>query len=142
MRRIWLRLVDWLALTVIEQRVVLFLAGALLLGLGIRYFLPTNSELSQFDYRESDSTFAALSAAVKADTLQSDGKLNLNTATDVQLESLPGIGPVLSERIIRHREANGRFTSADELLKIKGITKKRLEQIKDFITIDTAATGY
>jgi competence ComEA-like helix-hairpin-helix protein len=143
MRLLWQRLVDYLALTATERKVILFLVGSLLLGLSVKIVLPEVQQQPVFEYGASDSTFAALSAVLKSDTLtgtgtipDSQGKLNLNTATDAQLESLPGIGAVLAERIIRHREMNGMFTSADELLKIKGMTKKRLEQIKDFITID------
>ncbi|HEY5614788.1 MAG TPA: helix-hairpin-helix domain-containing protein [Bacteroidota bacterium] len=139
----WQRLVDWLALTATERKVILFLAVALLAGMSIRLVQDGTRELPPFDYRTSDSVFAALSAALDSDTLGGNsitkefhGKVNINAATDVQLESLPGIGAVLAERILRHRETYGPFQTAEELLKIKGITKKRLEQIKDFITID------
>ena len=140
MKEQWQRIVDWLAFTAAERKVVYFLVGALLLGFGIRW-VRSQQQPPAFDYNKSDSTFTALSNAIKQDTIGlsnhgTQGKLNINTATDMQLETLPGIGPVLAERIIQYRSANGSLRSPDELLKIKGITKKRLEQIKDFITIE------
>jgi competence protein ComEA len=60
-------------------------------------------------------------------------KINLNTATKEELESLPGIGPVLAQRIIDYREEHGPFQSVDELLKVKGIGTELLEKIRDLV---------
>ena len=54
-----------------------------------------------------------------------DGKVNLNTATLDQLEQLPGVGPVLAQRILDWREANGHFSSVDELREVSGIGEKK-----------------
>lgn len=62
-------------------------------------------------------------------------KVNINTADAKTLESLPGIGPAYAARIIDYRAKNGFFTSYDELLKIKGIGKKRLEKLLPFIQL-------
>ena len=62
-------------------------------------------------------------------------KINLNVATATDLETLPGIGEVLAQRIIEHRESNGPFTSVDELLEVSGIGEARLEDIRDEVTI-------
>lgn len=61
-------------------------------------------------------------------------KININTASKGELESLPGIGPTLAQRIIEYREENGLFSSAEDLLNVKGIGEKKLEKIKDQIT--------
>jgi comEA protein len=61
--------------------------------------------------------------------------LDLNTATIEELVRLPGIGPVLGERIISFRTENGRFTSVDELLAVRGIGPKVLEEIRGQVTI-------
>ncbi|TYT22436.1 ComEA family DNA-binding protein [Dictyoglomus thermophilum] len=68
------------------------------------------------------------------DGLEKKGKVNINTASKEELESLPGIGPTLAQRIIEYREENGVFTSAEDLLNVKGIGEKKLEKIKDQIT--------
>ena len=65
---------------------------------------------------------------------QPAGKLNLNTATQEQLEELPGIGPVLAERIVQFREREGGFQSVRQLLEIEGIGPKKFEGIEDLLT--------
>lgn len=64
------------------------------------------------------------------------GKININTATAAELESLPRIGPALAERIIEYREANGPFASIEEIMNVKGIGPATFEQIKDMITVE------
>ncbi|MBC7324017.1 MAG: ComEA family DNA-binding protein [Moorella sp. (in: Bacteria)] len=60
--------------------------------------------------------------------------ININTAGKAELESLPGIGPSLAERIIEYREKNGPFLSPEDIKNVSGIGEKRYEQIKDKIT--------
>ncbi len=64
------------------------------------------------------------------------GLINLNTATSAELESLPGIGPALAERIIAYREGTGPFTSPEEVINVSGIGDTRYEQIRGLITTD------
>jgi competence protein ComEA len=61
------------------------------------------------------------------------GKINLNNATFAELDSLPGIGPVLAKRIIDYRETNGPFQSVDDLLNVEGIGPSLLEKIRDLV---------
>ena len=56
--------------------------------------------------------------------------LDLNSATLDELIDLPGIGPVLAQRIIEYRERHGGFRTLEELLEIRGIGPKRFEQLK------------
>lgn len=63
------------------------------------------------------------------------GPVNLNHATAAQLEELPGIGPVLAERVVRHREANGGFRSVDELQQVPGIGEKILAGLEDLVGV-------
>lgn len=62
--------------------------------------------------------------------------ININTATSQQLQSLDGIGEAYAQRIIEYREANGVFDSIDELVNVKGIGEKRLENIRPFIKLE------
>jgi competence protein ComEA len=61
--------------------------------------------------------------------------INLNTATAEQLEAIPGIGPVLAQRIIEYRQTHGRFQSVDELLEVRGIGPKRLENMRPYVVV-------
>ena len=64
----------------------------------------------------------------------SGGKVNLNTADSAALETLPGIGPTLAQRIIDHRQANGPFERIEDLLQVSGIGQATFEGMKDLIT--------
>jgi competence protein ComEA len=64
--------------------------------------------------------------------------LDLNTATVQQLEKLPGIGPVTAKAIVRFREKSGPFRRVEDLLAIRGITKKKLEKIRPLVTVKEA----
>ena len=68
-------------------------------------------------------------------TQSADGsKLNINTATAAQLQDLPGVGPVLAERIVAYRQENGAFTTIEQLLLVEGVGETLLESIADHIT--------
>jgi competence protein ComEA len=57
--------------------------------------------------------------------------ISINTASAGQLDELPGVGPVIAERIVQWREKNGPFTSIDELTEVSGIGTSMIEQIRD-----------
>lgn len=61
--------------------------------------------------------------------------VNINTANADQLETLPGIGPALAQRIIQHRETNGFFYSVEDIKSVSGIGEKKYADLKDKITI-------
>ena len=62
--------------------------------------------------------------------------VNINTAGVDELDSLPGIGPVLAQRIVDWRTENGPFTDAAQLLEVDGIVQTVLESIQDFIVTE------
>lgn len=62
------------------------------------------------------------------------GLININTATQSQLMTLPGIGEVLAGRIIDYREQYGPFSYPEQLLNVKGIGNKKLAAILEYIT--------
>lgn len=63
-------------------------------------------------------------------------RVNLNTADAAALESLPGIGPALAQRIIDYRTANGPFQTTAEIQDVRGIGAGIYEKIKDSITVE------
>jgi competence protein ComEA len=64
-----------------------------------------------------------------------DDRIDLNTADQAALETLPRIGPALAERILAWREENGRFQSVDDLLAVPGIGEKLLAGIRDGVRV-------
>jgi competence protein ComEA len=62
-------------------------------------------------------------------------RININRASRLQLEKLPGIGPVKARSIVEYRELNGDFNDLPDLILVKGIGEKTFEQIKPMITI-------
>lgn len=63
------------------------------------------------------------------------GKININTATVAELDTLPGIGPAIAQRIVDYRAQNGAFKSSEELKKVRGIGDAMFEQVKELITV-------
>jgi len=71
-------------------------------------------------------------AAGAADVQQ---KINVNTADAEALQELPGIGEVLSQRIIDHREEHGPFATVDDMIDVKGIGEVTMEDLRDLVTV-------
>ena len=59
--------------------------------------------------------------------------ISLSTATAIELQTLPGIGPTLSANIITHREVNGAFSSVDALVDVPGIGNQTVDNIREFV---------
>ena len=68
-------------------------------------------------------------------TSQKDGKINLNTATSEDLQTISGIGAKRAEDIIAYRESHGGFQSVDDLKNVSGIGDKTLEKIRESIYV-------
>lgn len=64
-----------------------------------------------------------------------NARVNINAAAVEEISALPGIGPVLAQRIVDYRKQNGAFRSVAELTNVSGIGEKKLEAIKQYIFI-------
>jgi competence protein ComEA len=65
--------------------------------------------------------------------------LNLNVATADQLAQLPGIGPKIAQSIVDFREKSGSFRRVEDLLAIRGISRKKLEAIRPYVTVEPSS---
>lgn len=92
---------------------------------GEQVFIPTHDQVSAMP--QGAGTGAAGASSEPA-------VIDLNSATAEELESLPGIGPSISARIVADREANGPFDSPEDLMRVSGIGQKRFDSLKDMIS--------
>jgi comEA protein len=90
---------------------------------------------------ENESAEDSLEAGNKINKSKKEDKLagvqiNLNTASKEQLKTLPGVGDSTAEKIIAYRENHGGFNKIEDLMKIKGIGKKKFGKLKPYITVN------
>jgi competence protein ComEA len=78
------------------------------------------------------------SAAAKAPA--PTAPINLNTATQGQLETLPGVGPKAAQRILDYRKQNGSFKKVEDLMNVKGFGEKTFLKLKPMLTVVDKAT--
>ena len=76
-----------------------------------------------------------LAFAQAAATKETGKQVNINTASQSELESLPGIGPSLAKKIMDFRQKNGQFKSPADLMAVQGIGEKKFEQLKNLIAV-------
>ena len=62
-------------------------------------------------------------------------KINLNSATAEQLQTIPGIGPSTAKSILDYRSKVGKFNKIEEIINVKGIGEKKFQKIKDRLTV-------
>ena len=105
-----------------EKQVLLFVGAVILAGLAISYLQKINPR-SKVILPQSPSPII-------------DKKVNPNKASREELILLPEIGPVLAGNIIEYRNSHGGFNGLEELLKVKGIGPKKLERLKDYLSLD------
>ena len=93
---------------------------------------PTASETLNLAAFVEDGQLIQVGANSSAN---SDTRINLNTATATELDALPGIGPVMADRILKWRAEHNRFSKVDELQEIEGIGPKLFNRIKDAVRV-------
>jgi competence protein ComEA len=78
-------------------------------------------------------------SAVAAPAEKAGPTVNINTATSSDLESLPGVGPKLAQRIIEYREKNGGFKKVEDLMNVQGIGEKNFLKLKSKLSVTPPA---
>jgi comEA protein len=147
-----------LNLTQSEIRIILLIAGVIILACLFYVVGSKNININTIDYSESDSIFSRLthqsnlsensyqnrnkqkindkpiiSYKPQAHPKTERGSIDINLAKKNELVKLPRIGPAMANRIIEYRKKNGPFRSHNELTKVKGIGKKTVELIKPYL---------
>jgi competence protein ComEA len=78
---------------------------------------------------------APITALAQQGSAPSNEKVNLNTATLEQLQTLPGVGPAIAKSIVEYRTKVGKFSKIEDILNVKGIGEKKYQRMKDRLTI-------
>lgn len=112
-----------------EQRIILFLITSALIASIILITTHIQRENALDKIKIVHSAFEVFEEEI------THKKVNINTASLEELESLPRIGTTIANRIIEYRKTHGRFKSIEEIIKVKGIGKKTFEKIKEKITL-------
>ena len=73
---------------------------------------------------------------VSKDTTNNSAKININTATIEELDTLPGVGEATANKILNHRKENGNFKSIEEIKNVNGIGDKKFENIRELISVE------
>lgn len=107
---------------------------------GMKIYIPTVEE------KENEKTNVIVESGIEtennnssysnaSDGKNTNSKVNINTASKEELDTLPGIGPSTAEKIINYRKENGKFKSIEEIKDVSGIGDSKYENIKDMIEI-------
>ena len=132
-----------------EKSVIIFLIIIFTIGTGIitirKLSYRDTAEQFKSRYSELDKEFSEISKNDSLLTIQKEkrenqtinSKININTADEGEFMKLPGIGTVLSKRIINYRNSIGKFKTVNEITKIKGIGEKKFEKILPHIYIES-----
>ncbi len=106
---------------------------------GQKIYIPNkNEKISQYIIGKNGETMNDNSANTGNESTsynKEEAKVNINTASQAELDSLPGIGPALAQRIIDFRVENGNFNSIEDIQNVKGIGDSKYEDIKDKIVV-------
>ena len=87
-----------------------------------KIYIPKKGEEYKVNYNSSDNT-------------NSSNKININKASQAELETIPGIGPSTALKIINYRETNGKFSKIEDIKNVTGIGDSKYNNIKEYITI-------
>lgn len=119
-------------LTKTEKRLILaaLLFAVCMTGFSARSLPPHGTAAVETEYQASRSA-----------VLPVNGWIDLNKASSAELDTLPGIGAVLADRIVQYRDGHGGFRRIDELKKVKGIGEKKYEAVAGQVTVGEGENG-
>ncbi len=117
---------------------------------GMRIYIPKKGELVQdkekIEYKTQEivtgkstditnTTSVNTNLSTNKKSKRDIEKINLNKATQTELETLPGIGPSTAEKIIAYRKENGNFKNIEDIMNVNGIGESKYNKIKDLISV-------
>ena len=105
---------------------------------GMKIYIPTKEEVEKQRENTNDSVSKDTNLDIynnSSNTRKKNNKVNINTASKEELDTLPGIGESTANKIINYRKENGKFKTIEEIKEVSGIGDSKYEQIKNLIEI-------
>lgn len=105
---------------------------------GMKIYIPTKEEVEKQRENTNDSVSKDTNLDIYnngSNTRKKNNKVNINTATKEELDTLPGIGESTANKIINYRKENGKFKTIEEIKEVSGIGDSKFEDIKDLIEV-------
>lgn len=113
---------------------------------GVKLVIPTieqtqamvteNSEVDLVGIVGEQGGVQETAASAQGETASSDGKININTATEAELCNIPGIGATRAAAIVAYRQEKGGFSAIEDIMNVSGIKEGTYEKIKDSIKVN------
>lgn len=117
-----------------EKYVIVFLVVGAICGTGYSYYQKFNSPI-RLRFKKTVQKEPVLRRDLEL-LLKEEKSVNINSASAEELMKLSGVGPVLANRIVEYRMANGPFKNTDDLKEISGIGPKKFDAVKDYIKLE------
>lgn len=102
---------------------------------GARVYVPRRGEAEPPPVVGPDAGTPGPPGDVASTNEEPAGPINLNAATEEELDVLPGVGPAIAAAIVAFREENGGFASVDDLLDVRGIGEAKLAELRPLVTV-------
>ncbi len=102
---------------------------------GEQVVVPSEADIAAQEVASAGAGGAAAGAGASAAAGGAGGKVNINTASAAQLDTLPGVGASTAEKIVADREANGPFKTVEDLKRVSGIGDKKFAALADAICV-------
>lgn len=104
--------------------------------------IPTKQEKETKKENDTEENYVTNSSGVSSSNEKTEdrqetnnSKVNINTATQAQLETLPGIGPSTATKILSYRKEKGKFKKIEDIKEVSGIGNAKFEKIKELISV-------
>ena len=109
---------------------------AYILSDGQKIYIPSkNEKIDNFVISSNEAEIIDNKGNKNSESSNMSSKININTATESQLDTLPGVGPSTAMKIIEYRNTNGKFKKIEDIKEVKGIGEAKYEDLKNYITI-------
>ena len=102
---------------------------------GEKIYIPKKGEEPPNESSAASSSDQSSSYSNYSATSTKNNKININKATQTELETIPSVGPSTALKIIEYREQNGKFKSIEDIKNVSGIGDAKYEKMKDYITV-------